>query len=107
MFPGCKKCGQTYYPEPGFYYGAMFISYIITSFFSLAVVGFAMLVLDWTIEGAFVMLIVILAVCYVWFFRTARSTWIHVTIGYDPDAIEKAQDGDLEKELPSYVNKNF
>ena len=107
MLPGCKKCGQNYYPEPGFYYGAMFISYIITSFFSLGVVGFAMLVLDWSVEAAFGLLIGILAICYVWFFRTARSTWISVTIKYDPDAIEKAKDIDMDKELPTYVNKNF
>jgi len=107
MLPGCKNCGQTYYPEPGFYYGAMFISYIITSFFSLGVVGFAMLALDWSLEAAFGLLIGILAICYIWFFRTARSTWISVTIKYDPDAIAKAKDVDMDKELPTYVNKNF
>jgi len=100
MYPGCRKCGQTYYPEPGFYYGAMFISYIITSFFSLAVVGFAMLVMDWSIEAAFALLIGILAVCYVWFFRTARSTWISVTVKYDPEAIEKSKQLEVDKELP-------
>ena len=89
MSRGCELCGQTYYPEPGFYFGSMFISYIITSFFSLAVVGFAMLVLDWSVEGAFALLIGILAICYVWFFRIARSVWINVTIKYDPKAIAK------------------
>ena len=89
MLQGCEKCGQTYYPEPGFYFGSMFISYIITSFFSLAVVGFAMLVLDWSVEAAFGVLIGILAICYVWFFRLARSVWINVTIKYDPEAIDK------------------
>lgn len=27
MNPACPKCGQTFEPEPGFYYGAMFISF--------------------------------------------------------------------------------
>ena len=107
MYPGCNKCGQTYYPEPGFYYGAMFMSYIITSFFSLGVVGFAMLVLDWSVEAAFGLLIGILAICYVWFFRTARSAWINITVKYDPDAIAKAGDMHIDKDLPTYVNKNF
>jgi hypothetical protein len=100
MKPGCEKCGQSYYPEPGFYFGSMFISYIITSFFSLSVVGFAMLVLDWSVEGAFAILIGILAICYVWFFRTARSTWISVTVKYDPDAIEKNAGKGFKEDLP-------
>jgi len=107
MLPGCEKCGQSYYPEPGFYFGSMFISYIITSFFSLSVVGFAMLVLDWSVEGAFGLLIGILAICYVWFFRTARSTWINVTIKYDPEAIKKNDGKGFSKDLSGYVNKNF
>ena len=73
MLQGCEQCGQTYYPEPGFYFGSMFISYIITSFFSLGIVGFAMLVLDWSIEASFAILIGILAICYVWFFRINSS----------------------------------
>ncbi len=89
MLKGCEQCGQTYYPEPGFYFGSMFISYIITSFFSLGVVGFAMLVLDWSVEAACAVLIGILAICYVWFFRLARSVWINVTVKYDPQAIAK------------------
>ena len=88
MLQGCEQCGQTYYPEPGFYFGSMFISYIITSFFSLSVVGIAMLVLDWSIEASFAILIGILAICYVWFFRIARSVWISMTVKYDPEAIQ-------------------
>ena len=29
----CPVCGQLYMPEPGFYYGSMFLSYIVTGFF--------------------------------------------------------------------------
>jgi hypothetical protein len=67
----------------------MFISYVITSFFSLGVVGFAMLVLDWSVEASFAVLIGILAICYVWFFRMARSVWISMTVKYDSEAIRK------------------
>ena len=35
MPPGCPVCRQTYEPEPGFYYGAMYVSF----FFSVAVVA--------------------------------------------------------------------
>ena len=84
----CSKCGQSYFPEPGFYYGAMFMSYIITSFFSLGFVGICILVFDLSVKASFGILIAGLAVLFVWFFRTARSVWIGITVKYDPDAIE-------------------
>ena len=38
MPENCPKCGQKYFLGPGFYYGAMFISYIITGFYALIAV---------------------------------------------------------------------
>ena len=107
MPPACTKCGLSYYPEPGFYYGAMFMSYIITSFFSLGLVGFCILVLGWSVEASFALLIGILIVMFVWFFRTARATWIHMTVKYDPDAISRFESSDKGKEYPKYVGRNF
>ena len=106
MRGSCDQCGQNYYPEPGFYYGAMFIGYIITAFFSLGLVGFCILVLDWSVEGSFALLLAVMAVMFVWFFRTARSVWIHLTVKYDPTAIETF-DPDSNGQLPEFVNKNF
>ena len=106
--PGnCPRCGQSYYPEPGFYYGAMFMSYIITSFFCLGVVGLCILVFDLSVNASFGILIGILAVTFVWFFRTARSVWIHMTVKYDPEAIERFEREGGSGELPKYVGKNF
>lgn len=82
----CPECGLSYYPEPGFYYGAMFTSYIITSFFSLGFVGFCILVLGLGVNSSFALLIGILAIFFVWFFRTSRAAWIHLTVKYDPEA---------------------
>ena len=89
MPDSCPVCRQKYYPEPGFYYGAMFMSYIITSFFSLGLVGACIIFLGWSVEASFALLLAVLAVFFVWFFRTSRSTWIHMTVRYDPDAVER------------------
>ena len=35
----CPVCHQKFEPEPGFYYGAMFLSYIFSAFFFLGIVG--------------------------------------------------------------------
>lgn len=107
MRGGCEQCGQTYYPEPGFYYGAMFMSYIITSFFSLGLVGFCIIVLDWSVNGSFVFLLIVIGVLYVWFYRTARSVWLSMNVKYDPEAIEKAKREGIDDDTPDYVNRTF
>lgn len=30
MNPSCPVCGKTFLPEPGFYFGAMYVSYAFT-----------------------------------------------------------------------------
>jgi uncharacterized protein (DUF983 family) len=106
--PGhCTTCRLNYHPEPGFYYGAMFISYILTAFYCLGFMGVAIFVFHSDIENAFLLLFVTLLVFYIWIYRTARAVWIHLNIRYDPDAIVKAKDlPDLTK-MPGYVHRNF
>ncbi|MEL6924222.1 MAG: DUF983 domain-containing protein, partial [Bacteroidota bacterium] len=55
----CPNCGQNYMPEPGFYYGAMFISYIWTGWFCLFFVGGGIWLLDMSVNGAFILLIIV------------------------------------------------
>lgn len=106
--PGfCSACKQNYYPEPAFYYGSMFISYIITAFYCLGFMGVCILLFDISVEGAFGLLAVTLLILYVWFFRTARSVWIHINVRYDADAIEKAKGMPDPTEMPGYVERNF
>ena len=107
MRGGCDQCGQTYYPEPGFYYGAMFMSYIITSFFSLGLVGFCILVLNMSVNASFIVLLIVIGLLYVWFYRIARSVWLSMNVKYDPDAIQRAEEEGFDPETPGFVNKNF
>lgn len=83
------KCGQKYFLGPGFYYGAMFISYVITGFFSLSFTGFCIVVLGFSINASFALLILILAILFVWIFRLARAIWINTNIKYKPQAGNK------------------
>jgi len=80
----CPECNQNYMPEPGFYYGSMFISYIFTGFFSLGFAMTFMWVLDWSIGSTFALLIFVLAVFFIWIFKISRSIWINVVIHFDP-----------------------
>ncbi len=83
------------------------MSYIITSFFSLGLVGFCILVLDWSVNGSFLFLLAVIGVLYVWFYRTARSVWLSMNVRYDPQAIEKAEREGIDGDTPDYVNRNF
>ena len=91
MHDRCPHCGQTYMPEPGFYYGAMFLSYIMVGFFSLGLTLSLVFAADWSVEGAFALLLAILAIFYVWIFRMARTLWIHIVVRYDPRQAEASE----------------
>jgi len=82
----CTVCGQNFTPEPGFYYGAMFISYILSSFFFLFVAGVSIIYFDFTVEGAFGLILFFGAIMFLWLMRISRSLWIHFMIKYDKTA---------------------
>lgn len=84
MHKSCRVCHQDFEPEPGFYYGAMFVSYIFTAFFSI---GFLLLfhwVFDFSLMTSFGMLVAFFAIFFVVIFRLARSIWISLNIKYNP-----------------------
>lgn len=60
----CPQCGQKFEPELGFYYGAMFISYIFVGFFSLGLTSLLVFYFNLSIEVTFTILIGILAVMF-------------------------------------------
>ncbi len=80
----CEHCGQNYHPEPGFYYGAMFISYIFTGWFCIGFIAFFHWVLGWSTAVSFGLLIAVMALLFVYIFRLARSIWINMNVKYDP-----------------------
>lgn len=88
----CPHCGQRYYPEPGFYYGAMFVSYILYGWFSLFLVGFCMLVLGMGVNPSIAVLLVVSAVLFVWVFRISRAIWLTLNVKYQPGIIKEKND---------------
>ena len=84
MHKRCEVCGQKFEPEIGFYYGAMFMSYLFIAFLSFLIVSIEIFMLDIQVELAFGILLVILAVIYIWNLKFSRSIWIHIVIKYDP-----------------------
>lgn len=97
----CPYCGQSYMPEPGFYYGAMFVSYIFTGWFCIFFVMFFHWVLDWSIAASFALLIAVCALFFVYIFRLARAIWINITVKYDPALNRLAQEKKETQANPS------
>lgn len=85
----CPVCQQSYLPEPGFWYGAMFISYIWVGWACLFFVGGGIFFLDWSVNQAFLLLIIICAIFFFWIFRISRSIWFHIAVKYDPSFKKK------------------
>ncbi len=85
----CPHCGQSYLPEPGYFYGAMFISYIFTGFFSLGFVMVFHWVLGWSLNASTLLLIAFCAVFFVFIFRLARSVYFNLDQSYDPKYANK------------------
>ncbi len=85
----CEVCNQSFSPEPGFWFGAMFVSYIWTAWFCLFFVGGGILVAGLSVNASFALLIVMCAIFYFWIFRISRSMWIHIYVKYDPLAKAK------------------
>ncbi len=89
MHEKCDHCSQRFEPEPGYYFGAMFISYIWTAWTSLAIVGFCMLVLGWSVEASFALLIAISALSYFLVARLSRSIYIHLDVKFRGKVIKE------------------
>lgn len=83
----CDTCNADFFPEPGYYYGAMFISYIFTAFFCIGFALFFHWVLGWSTEASFALLLLILAIMFVFIFRLSRTLYINLNESYDPNAI--------------------
>jgi uncharacterized protein (DUF983 family) len=78
----CPKCKQNLEPEPGFYFGSMFISYGLTGWFSIFFVMFFHWWLKMGLYTSFGLLIVFLAINFVWTYRFSRGLWAHIVIKY-------------------------
>ena len=100
QYTHCPACGQTYFPEPGFYYGAMFLSYIGSGFFCLGVVMFLHWVLGWSMIASFAVLIAVLGVLFIWWFRVSRSAFLNLVYGFKPEVAAAVDAGKLDVATP-------
>lgn len=80
----CEVCEKNFEPEPGYYFGAMFLSYAITTFTLLPLALFLVFYFKWNIEGAMAFVFFIGLISFFKVLRVSRSLWIHIMVKYDP-----------------------
>ncbi|MBT8232341.1 MAG: DUF983 domain-containing protein [Saprospiraceae bacterium] len=83
MNKNCSVCNQAMEPEPGFYYGAMFLSYIISTFTLLPLALLLVFYFKWSVEAAMGIVILFGALFFFKILRGSRSLWIHMMVRYD------------------------
>jgi uncharacterized protein (DUF983 family) len=88
MYANCSVCAQSTQPEPGFYYGAMYVSYALTVGLGI-VVGGLMLFFDYTPMATIAVLSVLLVVLAPVSFRLSRMIWFNMFYHYDKNVIQK------------------
>jgi uncharacterized protein (DUF983 family) len=83
----CDQCGQPFNPEPGFYMGAMYVSYGFCV--GLFLVCFFGLYIFLRIDPVLLLVIYALSllVLFPFIFRYSRAVYLHLFYDYDPQAI--------------------
>jgi uncharacterized protein (DUF983 family) len=81
----CKVCGQPYVLEPGFYYGAMYISYMLSVVVALPQFIIYYAGFDISFRMALLFIIIAQIILTPFIYRTSRSLWINVFVSYDAD----------------------
>lgn len=89
MHDKCPVCGLKYEKEPGFFYGAMYVSYALTValWVTLAIIIFTFYKMSpWLFLGiGITALILLVPIIY----RVSRAIWLNIFFNYEPDAIKE------------------
>lgn len=83
MNESCSYCGQSFTPEPGYYFGAMFVSYALNAAYFIAAWVTLRIIMDEIpvslIIGVITSLVIVLLPVT---FRLSRVLWIYIFVRY-------------------------
>jgi len=84
MHKRCVQCDLNFEPEPGYYFGAMFMSYGISAFFFLAIAALLYFGFHLGPNPILAWIIFVGIVSFLKILRLSRSVWIHIMTRYEP-----------------------
>ncbi|MBA3900573.1 MAG: DUF983 domain-containing protein [Bacteroidetes bacterium] len=88
MVEHCPVCSQTTIPEPGFYYGAMYVSYALTVAIG-CFVGVPMIFFGASALATVIAIALALIVFSPLTLRYSRMVWFNFFFDYDEDILKK------------------
>ncbi len=80
----CEVCGQDFQIEPGFYFGASYVSYALNVAWLIPSFLFVRFVLDQPYSVFLIVMFTLLPLLVPVLFRLSRSAWIHIFVRFDP-----------------------
>lgn len=93
MHDNCPKCKQKYELEPGFYWGAMYIGYGLSSAYMLLSCFILIVLLKFSLASAFIISILGAIPIVPLIARLARAIWININVSYNKkisDSVKEA-----------------
>ena len=82
----CSFCGQSFQPEPGYYFGAMYVSFGINVAFFIAIwLSLHLFIEEVTLTIVMVALLVVVIGLLPITFRLSRVLWIYIFVRYQGD----------------------
>lgn len=90
MHERCPHCDLRYEAEPGFFVGAMYVSYAFYVAYIISMFLLFIVILDIDLNYFLGGLLPSLVAMTPYFFRLARRTWINIFVSYKPDSTRSA-----------------
>ncbi len=85
----CPVCGISFFPETGFYWGSMYMSYMITVLFSAISVVILGLISGWQLYVLVIGNTILLILGFPVFFRYARVVWLQLNVPFNKELFIK------------------
>ena len=85
----CSNCKTKYKIEPSFFYGSMYVSYGVGIAFAVVAFVISFLILDTTINTAFISIVGTLVVFMPIIMRVSRNIWINLFMSFDKTLSKK------------------
>ena len=79
----CAACAQSFNLEPGFYWGSMYVGYLVSSFIILSAFAILFFGFSMDIEKAMGIAILFIILLFIPIFRYSRAIWINVFVHFD------------------------
>jgi uncharacterized protein (DUF983 family) len=84
MHNSCSSCSFKYMIEPSFFYGAMYINYVLTVGISLLTFVISTVLFNQSYLESFIPIVVVLVLTAPISIRLSRIIWINLFIKYNP-----------------------